>query len=479
MNKFIIYIAAAAGMLTFSGCNDYLDKIPDNRTELDNKGKIAELLVNAYPKANYISFCEVMSDNVGDKGSAVSARTINTEPYFWKDFSTEGQDTPTYYWNACYRAIAHANMALEAIDAASNKDEMADLRGEALVCRAYAHFMLVTLFAKTYDPATASSDPGIPYVTDVEKVVDRKYDRSTVAKVYESIESDLTTGLPLIVDDTYKIPKYHFNRAAAAAFASRFFLFKKDYSKVVTYSNMALNGASFRDWKAYTLLSYYELRQIYTKSSESAILLLQETNSLWGRYLQTYRYSLSAEKKDAFFSARNVTGLAWIYPIYGRETSYGIPKFEEYFKKASVDATTGYPMNMVPLFTVEEAFFNLLEASVMQNATADQLLPAINKFLVSRVENFNPTTNGLTMAKITSFYNKTSDKENLLELVLDLKRIDFMHEGLRWFDILRLKKEVVHTTKDGQTLTLKADDPRKMLQIPLSAINNGIPANPR
>ncbi|XLL74012.1 RagB/SusD family nutrient uptake outer membrane protein, partial [Myroides odoratimimus] len=39
------------------------------------------------------------------------------------------------------------------------------MRAEALLARAYNHFMLVNLWAKHYNPATAESDLGIPYVT--------------------------------------------------------------------------------------------------------------------------------------------------------------------------------------------------------------------------------------------------------------------------------------------------------------------------
>ena len=45
------------------------------------------------------------------------------------------------------------------IEASPDKAQLTAHRGEALVARAYAHFMLVTFFAKAYDPATAASDP--------------------------------------------------------------------------------------------------------------------------------------------------------------------------------------------------------------------------------------------------------------------------------------------------------------------------------
>ena len=61
----------------------------------------------------------------------------------------------------------------------------------------------------------------------------------------------------------------------------------------------------------------------------------------------------------------------------------------------------------------------------------------------------------------------------------------FIHEGMRWFDILRYKMAVTHATSPGPSgavtvlATLTADDPRKVLQIPASTSLAGLEPNPR
>ena len=47
-----------------------------------------------------------------------------------------------------------------------------------------------------------------------------KYTRGTLAEVYSKIDADLIEGLPLITDEFYSVPKYHFNQKAAYAFAA-------------------------------------------------------------------------------------------------------------------------------------------------------------------------------------------------------------------------------------------------------------------
>lgn len=42
-----------AGSLTLAACNDFLDELPDNRTELDTPDKINRLLVSAYPSRSF------------------------------------------------------------------------------------------------------------------------------------------------------------------------------------------------------------------------------------------------------------------------------------------------------------------------------------------------------------------------------------------------------------------------------------------
>ncbi|HEX6430747.1 MAG TPA: RagB/SusD family nutrient uptake outer membrane protein, partial [Niastella sp.] len=213
MKKYAIYILLI--LLTIS-CKKFLEQSPDNRAVLNSPEKVSQLLGTAYPQANYMAFCESISDNVADKGIGGLDRTI-LDPFYFKDVSDNQEDSPEFYWNACYKAIATANQALEVCSKAIDKASYSAQKGEALVCRAYAHFMLVTFFSKVYDPTTAGTDPGIPYVLKPEKVVFEQYERKTVQYVYDMIEKDLTEGLSLIDDKQYKVPRYHFNKGAANA----------------------------------------------------------------------------------------------------------------------------------------------------------------------------------------------------------------------------------------------------------------------
>jgi hypothetical protein len=472
-------------LLGTTGCKKFLEKSPDNRAVLNSPDKVSQLLGTAYPQANYMAFCESISDNVADKGIGALERT-NIDPFYFNDVANNQEDSPEFYWNACYAAIAAANQALEICTNAKDPDSYAAQKGEALVCRAYAHFMLVTFFSKVYDPTTAASDPGIPYVLKPEKIVFDQYERKTVQYVYDMIEKDLTEGLPLIDDKLYSVPRYHFTKAAAHAFATRFYLFKRQYAKVVEHASTVFPSnnvvAMLRPWNTeYRILTYNELWARYAKATEPANLLLVETQSVWARNYIGVRYGLDAEKSNEIILAPNVTGGTRIfrYQLYtGGTNNYFIPKVNEYFVRESINAEIGFAYVMVPLFTAEEVLFNRAEANVFLNNIPD-VLTDLNAYASTRIYNYSAASHTITASKIRNFYRTNDAQQGTLSAVMDFKRAEFVQEGMRWFDLLRYKIPVIHHTVEGPTLTLGANDPMRVFQIPDVAKLAGIAQNPR
>lgn len=487
MKRILLYTSLIS-VVSMAGCKKYLDKEPDNRTQITTPDQIAQLLTTAYPKGNYILFTESMSDNAEDKGGGgtgydfVDRNNRLSYRYEVVESAPDDLDSPDFYWSSCYKAIAAANQALEFINASPTNSQLNPHRGEALVARAYSHFMLVTLFAKAYDPATAATDPGIPYVTNIEKTILAQYERKTVAFVYEMIEKDLKEGLPLISDQIYgTAPKFHFNRKAAAAFAARFYMFKRDYNGVVNYATQALGTNStdnLRNWNTtLTNLQYRELEAEYTKSTEQGNLLLQEANSIWGRAYPVLRYGLGQTVANRLLFTRNVTGWVYAYNLFGDPSVYNIPKFYEHFVRENLNANSGEPYNTIPLFTGEEALLNRSEAYVRLN-NPNAAINDMNAFISKNIESYDPSTDNVDQQKIQSFYGGTASNAMILA-VLDFKRAFFLHEGLRWFDILRLKIPVVHITAEGERLELAPDDKRRILQLPLLTKQAGLEPNMR
>ena len=105
-----------AGSLTLAACNDFLDELPDNRTELDTPDKINRLLVSAYPSRSFTRMCEIASDNCDDMGANNPNTSLLLEHNsYWMDMNEAENDSNKNTWQAYYSAIAAANTALEAI----------------------------------------------------------------------------------------------------------------------------------------------------------------------------------------------------------------------------------------------------------------------------------------------------------------------------------------------------------------------------
>ncbi|MCA5006198.1 RagB/SusD family nutrient uptake outer membrane protein [Sphingobacterium bovistauri] len=488
MKNKLLFIICILFVSINTGCEKILDHQPDDRTELNSQEKVSELLANAYPKGSYITMAESMSDLAGDKGN--NGKTfVNQFAWMFKDqLDPSDTDSPPFYWNACYNAIAAANYALEALSKLEETSATRADRGEALVARAYSHFMLVTFFAKSYDPQTASTDLGIPYVIDPQKVVEGSYSRGTVKSVYDNIEKDLLEGISLISDQKYTVPKYHFNTKAAYAFATRFYLFKQEYQKVIEFANKVYTteaiGNNLRAWNTvYSGFGYYELEAIYTNSTEPANLLLQEAKTSWGRNYAGYTYALSESVlQKVFLSNSNPARktFAQANKIFGgTELVYNLPKFREHFVKPSISANFGDAYNMIPLFTTEEVLFNRAEAhaSLGNNAAC---IADLDVYLSKRLVSYSAVNDKFSEQKATAFFTGKTSSQALIESILNFKKIEYIHEGMRWFDILRHKIAFEHISADGKiNISISADDNRKVLQIPENAIAIGLEANPR
>jgi hypothetical protein len=517
--KKIIYHGwiAIAGCCLFS-CDDFLDKMPDNRTLLDAPEKIKELLTSSYPTGNYSLIAELGSDNrVDNRAPNEAGIVLNTlafdrmddEIFAWQEIvSSTDEDSPYFLWESYYQSIAGANHAIQAIETLEAEgrfeESMNSQKGEALVLRAYSHFMLVNIFAKTYkDPVASLSDPGIPYSAKPETEAGAGYERTSVAEVYDLIAKDLEEGIGLIDDDTYEVPKYHFNQKAAHAFAAKFYLYKKEYAKVVEHANAVLGegdpSSLLRDWV--TIYSNPEAEaNAYISADSPANLLLLPTLSTFHRRFINNRYTHNGKALKGNISDRGPTWTGrppflqgWVW-TYGELYGIFVQKMDEYFEFTDKIAGIGYAHCVRTEFTTDATLLDRAEARIFLNdlggAVAD--LQIWNKS--------HRATTALTRQNITSFY--TPDRENFVftfhtselspqfvvtpeqkpfvDCVLHFRRLERMYEGDRWFDLKRYGIEPEHLIgPSAQREYLTFDDDRRAIQIPSDVIGAGLIPNSR
>jgi hypothetical protein len=78
-----------------------------------------------------------------------------------------------------------------------------------------------------------------------------------------------------------------------------------------------------------------------------------------------------------------------------------------------------------------------------------------------------------------------AEQENFLHCLLHIRRIETIHDGLRWFDVKRFGIVIYRRHLDANENvdkvldSLTVDDPRRAIQLPASVIKAGLTPNPR
>lgn len=499
-NKFAL---VALGALAFASCNEFLDEMPDNRTEIDNAEKINMMLVSAYPNVLPITIMELMSDDVTDYGRNVSiGYDVYEDAYLMREFSGESTSSPTEVWNSCYMAIASANHALEGVEKVSDPESVAYLKGEALICRAYAHFVLVNTFCQAYNPQSSTSDMGIPYVTKPETVVFVNYDRGTVAGVYEKIAQDIEDGIYLIDDTKYSVPKYHFTSRAAGAFATQFYLHYGKYDKAEEYAKMALGDdpeALYRNWDLFLNgnTSAAEYCNAFINSDEVANFFLQGVHSLAGRryyyrYITTSVMINSLVRSAGPWGTSPLTGYDLVFQSSSR--SYFMPKMMEKFIYTDAVAGIGFPYVVKAVYTVEKTLIDRAEAYVMMKEY-DKAAADLSRFY-SEADGMRYNLSAQTIAAWYEAAYEAGDTRYVQTLAprfeleegmqtymvaacLHARRIAGAHEGERLLDLKRWGIAYTHVRDAADNIEVEPYDKRLAVQLPKAAVAAGLPANPR
>lgn len=528
MNTLLKYTYAGAiilGATCMTSCDDFLDTNPDNRATIDNEQKVENVLVGAYPDKDHIYVAELVSDNIDDYGeNNPETERFCEDTWAWKDEKENDNESLNDFWESSFVSISAANEALKAIAKLPESSAMKEAKGEALMCRAYNYFMLANMFCMPYDKAKNDKQLGLPYLTEPEVKLNPTYKRGNMTELYNHIQADIEEGLPLVNGSYYTVPKYHFNKRAAYALATRFYLFTEQWEKAIDAATMCLGdnpAAMLRDWKAMAAMtqSFDAISYQFINADENANLLLLTSYSGAGLFFGPYRYNSRyshgkylAEKEDiratqlwGGYTAFYVTPKAYAATNLDKTVFWKLPYIFEYTDPV---AKIGYYRTVYPTLTTDETLLSRAEAYIMLKQY-DKACADMNMWMHSMTKSQTVITPDL----VNSFYNQCkysysdaeglesqlkkhlnpafaidaegSTQENMLQAVLTFRRTETMHMGLRWFDIKRYGIEIPRRVMNADGVPAKKvdflskDDPRRALQLPNKVLDAGLEKNPR
>lgn len=522
MKNIYVSLAIVAGALCFSSCNDFLDKLPDDRASLDTFDKVKSILVDAYNTKAPDFLMEFSSDNVANNGKQYNVNSYQDEVYRFVPCTSQSNDTPKYLWNSGYASIGAANEALGALSTLGLGAQGDALKAEALLCRAWGMFQLANCFCMAWNPEKAEEYLGLPYPKVAGVSVDS---RGTLKELFENINADIEEALPLLDDSYLAIPKYHFNTKAAYAFAARFNLYYMNYQKAFDYASKVLgsNPLKFlRDMPATLGLGATDFGNQYPRSD--ANIMLQTAYSIHGRtsYSSSYaRYGHNRAITSAeTFWARAPWGsgstnnvLVESHKLYGGSPNVSYRRLQEFFETTDKVNNTGYPHIVDPVFTYDETILVRAEAACYLK-DYDSAINDLNTWITAHTEATRGSAKRptLTVESVNTFWDGLKDvpadfietagttakergikkpfhpqgftvepgtQTNMLQQVLFQRRIETLYQGYRFTDCKRYGIQYPHHVDNEPTLVFVAGDLRGAIQLPDEAIAAGLEANPR
>lgn len=548
----------AAGALTMMSCSDFLDKEPDERVQITTPEQVSSLLITSYPSANYGPICELSGDNLIDNNvphyDEESKKMVyyNLKAFDRRDEeifrfepvkSAEDTDSPTMLWEGYYSSIASVNHALQALEEIKNNrggemdDRMKAAYGEALLIRAYDHFCLVNLFCQAYkNPELSKQDIGIPYITKVGDIVHENESRGNVADVYDKIQADLEEGLKYVSDTYYAKPKYRFNVSAAHAFAARFYLFRRDYNKVIEHADFVLG--TDRSQLPQKLMKYDHFTKCvngddfanqWQSPEDPNNIMLISTYSLAARHLSGgVRFACNATAAKQTIMR---TGPTWHWTIIpcafvsglftNGSQDYGLfqGKVIERFEYSDKISGIGYPHTIRREFTNTQLLLERAEALLLspdrrdvamafedlkayeksrqsldeenyKYFASDGSIEDLTEDIIKRyytympyakeqnpgvVENYNFTQN------MSPDFVIPDDVALYFNCLMDFRRYETLFDGGRWFDLKRFGMDVTHEYRDDdksvKTITLSWNDKRRAFELPQKVLSAGLPSS--
>ena len=554
INK-LIYTLSLAAILGLSSCgSDFLGTPTDSRVELDSTEKLRMLLVSSYPQNNYAWPCELMSDNMEDNNAPdEDGLRYNLAPYDRGDdemfrwevcVSNTSSDSPSTIWESHYNAIAGANAVLQVIEKWESEGQTLDaaqraVKGEALMIRSYCHFILAQVFCHPYrGDAVNETLLGIPYIKKPETTVKPLYQRGTLKETYDNVRADLEAALPLIDNSLYEIPKYHFNKSAAEAYAARFYLITREYDKCLEHCNNAFGGAevdasSYMNTIFQNLANFFYISDFgkFAQGSDKArnFMLIATYSVAFRHFAGSTRYAVI---RDALNSTIHGSSPAWsnfkwknsngkggsfvMHPCFNGscgingKSEYGnyyAGNISEQFEYTDKIAGIGYCHVTRSEFTAEEVLLTRAEAKLflgdINGALDDIKIWENSRRACPAAEGMEDQFRDLTIENIRQFYVENdpgygiaktinidqicpsnwsvggNDGLAMLQCIQHFRRIEMLHTGMRWFDIKRLGLEFDRKIgKDGSD-HLGIFDERKAVQIPAEIIAAGMQRNPR
>jgi tetratricopeptide (TPR) repeat protein len=418
--SFVFFLLSA-----LASCRKYVEEVPvqgqrvlvytddyralmNNRTDQENGSGLAPILG-----------CDDL-DMIDPALQANLTNVIQRAMYTWsKPFYVDQQTDND--WANYYSTMYVYNVVINGVMESKGGDiPMKNvILGEALLHRAFNYFLLVNLYSKQYDAATAGNDPGVPLMLQPELFVDLT--RPSVQKVYEQVLNDIRQALPLL-PATQDI-NFKPNKAAAYALLSKVYLNMRDFTAAAAFADSTLALSSdLYDYNVSVATTTYTFP---TQFTDKQVLLRKMPRQMPN----------VPQLSQSLLDLLGTKDLRYVLFVKPGNNFYPVFSGQGYWSRERISGSGDKPA--VGL-TVNETW--LIKAECL--ARAGQKDEAVDMLNTLRKRRFKP----VDYVALTA-----ASADDALQLVVDERRREFFGSGLRWFDQRRLNKD----TRFAKTITRK------------------------
>lgn len=472
---YIKYITLLIAITSMVSCNGWLDNQPEGKITQDQfwksesdvdamVGTCYRSMINNTNISNMLVWGELRADNL-----TLTQTSPNSELGRFEEANILPTSSLTR-WASWYNVINYCNMVLywapKVPDPNFTAMELRARESEVLALRALCYFYLVRTFKDVPLVLTPSSSDAQNY----------QVSQSTENEVLDQIEKDLleAEGKSLLSYSDIKYNKGRITRYAIWAMLADVYLWRNKYNECVTYCDKLVNLPAFK-------LIDPEKKPFYTifgqkNSSESIFELQFESSNNYANSTVTSSFGTS-ERPQGAFSASTFIGTNENNPVFKTVPVLTDVRKKDYMKPITTDPLKG------PWAIFKYAGLQRMESSDGTSSSyfyrdglnnANWIVYRISDVMLMKAEalahsdvvdnrkaaihmvNLNyMRSNPLLLPTDTLVLDDYNSTEALEELVLLERQREFMFEGKRWYDLVRLAR------RDGNTNRLIAKVIRK------------------
>lgn len=464
----------------FSCQEDLLSPLPKNQIAdvniFDSPDRIALLVNGMYTTVKNGNFLGGRTQIYGDiRANDFVNRTTNgvTGYLVWQHTINEAsQNDVINQWTFAYQAINNINLFLDGIEA--NKDKYVPpvfpatfytntvplYVAEAKFLRAVSYHYLIQFYSKGY--VNGGNNLGVPLRLNGETTSENNLlARATLDQMYTQILKDLDeaeAALPLTystataANTSLNVTRAHKN--SARAFKTRVYLTKGDWAKVIEEANKIVPAAApFQapEGVAHQLVS--NINSLFAAPQENAEMIFafpfSAQNTPGGQNQLGFYYRAAGNTANPApapgggefglnTTASGIAGDSTLWPATdGRRTAWTYINNKETFL-GKYPSGTPY-LDKAPVIRYAEVLLNLSEAIARTTGGVDSralaLLNAVRVRAAGLIDHDDdPTT--ATVADPQPY--APADNAALIDAIFNERRIEFLGEGLRNMDIMRV-----------------------------------------